>query len=193
MARKLTDQVLGILGLQRSLNMRSPLTMSDLATASCTSIHNQVYEELRSTSEHYAGCPKFIASFWTNSTYLDTDVLVLLLNSGGTEVAMSPIAKGTDWLNIKHLEAPLALYPDPDGYVDSSEVVRCCNTYLSTLSDYAFSEVQLPLIKLRLKNEAPIALLLAIPVDNKQQERIYYLIADGKGNWQRVSPSELEA
>jgi hypothetical protein len=168
--------------------------MSDLATASCISIYNKVYEELRSTSERYTGCPKFIESFWTNSTCLDTNVLVLLLNSGGTEVAMSPLSKGTDWLNIKHLQAPLALYPDPDGYVDSSEVIRCCNTYLSTLSDYASSEVQLPVIKLHLRNEdAPIALLLAIPVDNKQQERIYYLIADGKGNWQRVSPRKLEA
>ncbi|NJM99479.1 MAG: hypothetical protein HC800_22155 [Phormidesmis sp. RL_2_1] len=120
--------------------------------------------------------------------------MVLLLNSGGTEVAMSPISQGTDWLNIKHLQAPLALYPDPDGYVDSSEVLRCCNTYLSTLSNYASSAVHLPLIELHLKNEdAPVLLLLAIPVDNKQQERIYYLIADGKGNWQRLSLSELEA
>jgi hypothetical protein len=169
--------------------------MVDLTIASRILLHEKVYGELYATSECYTGCPKFVEdAFWTNTSHLETEILVILLNSGGTEVAKSPISEGTDWLNIKNLQAPLALYPDADGYVDSSEVIRCCNIYLSTLSDYASSEVDLPVIRLYLKNEdAPITLLLAIPVDNKQQERIHYLIADGKGNWQRVSPDTLKA
>lgn len=167
--------------------------MIDLAVAPPVSIHEQIFDELCATSQSYTGCPKFVKPHWINRRYFGKEVVVLPLHSGGTEVAASPIVKGTDWLNIKHPNAPLALYPDSDGYVDSSEVVRSCNTYLSTLTGYLSSDIQLPLIQLQLKDvETSFNLLLTIPVDNKKQVRIYYLIADGHGNWKRVSPEELE-
>ena len=167
--------------------------MLDTVKVLPTFSYEDLFAELGSMSQSHKGCPKLVTFPWVNSTYLRKEILVLPLNSGGTEVAASPIAVGTDWLNIKHHQAPLALYPDSDGYVDSSEVLRSFNTYLSTITDYAASEVQLPLIQLRLKHsETPAPLLLAIPVDNRKQERIYYLVADGQGNWKRVLPQDLE-
>ena len=155
--------------------------------------HRALFEDLQSISRLYTGAPKLVDRCWLNQAYLDATVLVLPLNSGGTEVATSPIMSGTDWLKIKHPSAPLALYPDADGYVDSSAVISSFNTYLSTVKRYIKSEIQLPLIQLWLTEESapPLQLLLTIPVDNKQQARIYYLIADGQGNWKRIPPETL--
>lgn len=167
--------------------------MQDTLSRLSTSVCDQIFDDLYSTSQSYQGCPKFMQTYWINRRYFSSEVLILPLHSGGTEVAASPISMGTDWLKIKHPKAPLALYPDSDSYVDSTEVLRSCNTYLSTVTSYVTSKVELPIIQLTLKDAAAVQLLPAIPVDNKQGERIYYLIADGQGNWKRVSPDRLEA
>ena len=107
---------------------------------------------------------------------------------------MSPslVFSGVDWLKVNNLQAPLATFVDVDGYVDSRELLRCFNVYMSTLNGYQQSQVDSPLIQLTLTQER-CSVLPAIPVDNKQGKRIYYLIADGNHNWNRVLPRELEA
>lgn len=169
--------------------------MFDLAMASTynTIAIDKAVEELYAASRSYKGCPKLVEPYWIKDSYLDRQAIVLPLFSGGTEVAASPLTSNTDWLNIKHYEAPLALYPDADGYVNSAEVMRAFSTYLTTLTGYLSSIVDSPFLQVHLQDaEKPLNLLLTIPVDNRQQSRIYYLVADGNGNWKRVAPKLLE-
>ena len=105
----------------------------------------------------------------------------------------SPIFAGTDWLRISQPSAPLALFPDADGYVDSNEVLRCLNVYLSSLKHHQSSRIEPPGIELTLESEPrPLWLLPLVPVDNQVGERIYYLAANGGGNWRRLTPETIE-
>lgn len=152
-----------------------------------------LFQEIKAISQAYTGCPPLTEDHWLNDRVLEQSALVLLLRSDETEVSPSPVFAGTDWLRISHPSAPLALFPDADGYVDSNEILRCLNVYLSTLKHYNDTRIEPPGIELRLKHEAqPLWLLPVIPVDNRQGKRIYYLIANGQGNWRRLPPETVE-
>lgn len=159
-----------------------------------TSLVFDLFQELSILSKCYTGCPSLTGEHWFINPASEQPTLVLLLRSDGTEVSPSPISAGTDWLKISHESAPLAIFPDADGYVDSNEVLRCLNVYLSTLKDYKTSHISIPGIQVFLENlSQQLCLLPTIPVDNKEGERIYYLVANGQGNWQRLYPDQIEA
>lgn len=153
---------------------------------------DNVIHDILSTAWAYPGCPVLTGDYWLNTQQFDQSTLVFLLDAQGTEVSPSLVFSGVDWLKVNNLQAPLATFPDVDGYVDSQELLRCFNVYMSTLNEYQHSQVDSPLIQLNLTQES-CSVLPAIPVDNEQGERIYYLIADGNHNWKRVPLKELES
>lgn len=156
-----------------------------------TRIDNVIHDIL-GTALAYPGCPTLIGGYSLNNQRFGQPTLVFLLDARGTEVSQSPVFSGVDWLKVSNRQAPLAIFPDADGYVDSYELLRCFNVYMSTLNGYQQSQVNSPLIQLTFIQESCFVLPV-IPVDNRQGERIYYLIADGNHNWKRVPPKEIEA
>ena len=147
--------------------------------------------DILSTARAYSGCPALTGDYWLNHQRFHTPTWILLLDAQGTEVSPSPVFSSVDWLKLNNLGVPLATFPDADGYVDSQDLLRCFNVYMSTLEGYQQSQVESPLIQLTL-NQGNCYLLPTIPVDNKNGERICYLIADGNHNWKRLRPDELE-
>ncbi len=147
--------------------------------------------DILNTARAYSGCPALTGDYWLNHQRFHAPTWILLLDSQGTEVSPSPVFSGVDWLKLNTLSAPLATFPDADGYVDSQELLRCFNVYMSPLKGYQQSQIESPLIQLTINQES-CYLLPAIPVDNKQGERINYLIADGNHNWKRLQLDELD-
>lgn len=147
--------------------------------------------DILSTAQAYSGCPVLTGDYWLNSQRFYTPTWILLLDAQGAEVSPSPVFNGVHWLKLNTLNAPLARFPDADGYVDSQELLRRFNVYMSTLKGYRQSHVESPFIQMTLNQEI-FYLLPAIPVDNKNGERVYYLTADGNHNWKRLQPDELD-
>lgn len=169
-----------------------PSLVCNSLTMSVALSTDTVILDILTTARAYAGCPALTGDYWLNPQRFHSPTWILLLDAQGTEVSPSPVFSSVDWLKLNNLQAPLATFPDADGYVDSHELLRCFNVYMSTLKGYQHSQVDSPLIQLTLTQES-CSVLPAIPVDNKQGERIYYLIADGNHNWKRILPKELEA
>lgn len=121
--------------------------------------------------------------------------LVLPLRAAGTEIARSPVYAQAEWLKIQHPSAPLALFPDGHGYVSSTALLQSLVNYCSALTHYeaasASATGQVVCLRLR-EQELPIEIQPVIPVENRDGTHLYYLEADGKGNWQRaVTPPDL--
>lgn len=108
----------------------------------------------------------------------------------GTQVTPSPLDSQTCWLKIDSTAAPLALYPDSHGYVSSTEVLKSLCNAMTSLPDCQRVELdatgQAVLLRSTSSNEC-VKIIPAIPVDNREGERIYHLIPNGKGNWMRHS------
>ncbi|MEL7314833.1 MAG: hypothetical protein AAFN08_07770 [Cyanobacteria bacterium J06559_3] len=151
-----------------------------------------LFKALQLLSQYYLGFPKL----W--ETYLQTskpEQLILLLRADGMEAAPSPVFSGTDWLRIVDLNQSLALFPDEDGYVNSTKVLESLTIYLSGLSGYQAAQLELETTTIHLTLEAEamaeFSLRVAVPVHNQDDALLYYLFPNGLGNWKRVVPEAV--
>ena len=127
----------------------------------------------------------------TKTRPLDDIDLLLLLNGHGTESNVSPSDNYTYWLKIKEQAAPLALFPDDHGYVNSTKVLNKIKSGLSDIRKYKKADIK--------KNMEAVTLSLpsydwvfdivpAVPIGDAKGGIAYYLIPNGKGDWKRTDP-----
>lgn len=120
---------------------------------------------------------------------LDNLDILLLINGAGTEVNQSPLSETTYWLKLTHLDVPLSLFPDKYSYVSSIKILNSFKNYLASVNTQAEINPYRSAVSFSFTNyDWTFSLIPAVPVDNKDGQRIYYLIPDIKGNWKRINP-----
>ena len=119
----------------------------------------------------------------------DIDILVLL-NGTGTRDNQSQSDMYGSWLKITKTDAPLAMFPDEHGYVNSTKVLNKIRNSLSKIPSYWKAELH--------KNQQAVTLDLlsypwvfdivpAVPIGD-QYRITHYLIPNGSGDWIRTDP-----
>lgn len=96
--------------------------------------------------------------------------IFLLLNGAHTQASTSPVNMTTDWLKITSSSAPLSLFPDQHGYVNSTRILNSINNYLHSVKATWQMEIELQSSALILNLDAydwSFKVTPAIPVDNK--------------------------
>ncbi|HEY3054105.1 MAG TPA: hypothetical protein VGK04_12030 [Thermoanaerobaculia bacterium] len=120
----------------------------------------------------------------------DIDLLILLVGTG-TEIARGSDDPYTLWIKILNSTAPLAMFPDQFGYVNSTKVLNAFKSALSDVPAYAKSDVS--------KNGEAVTLSLssypwafdavpAVPVNDGAGGFLYYVIPNGSGDWLATDP-----
>jgi len=120
----------------------------------------------------------------------DIDVLILL-NGRGTEVSQSYSELYTYYLKVMEDSAPLSLFADEYGYVNSTKILNKIKSHLSSISNYKKAEIKktMQAVTLALKSyDWVFDIVPAVPVYCSSGKIAYYLIPDGKGKWIRTDP-----
>ncbi len=131
----------------------------------------------------------FLVQLSQSETSASTEVL-LLLNAAKTQVTLSPLDNQVYWLKINSLRTPLSLYRDAYGYVNSARISQSIANYFSSLQECQEIPITGGTQAITWKSGfcgEQVKIIPAVPVDNKAGVRIYYLVADGKGNWKIVN------
>ncbi|HAJ59064.1 MAG TPA: hypothetical protein DCP31_07220 [Cyanobacteria bacterium UBA8543] len=158
-----------------------------------------LFAQLKTLAQNNSDFPRLGGSYLSFGSFArktkiqpldDIDVLVLL-NGRGTEVVASPNSSFTDWLKIKDLSAPLAIFPDGYGYVNSTKILNRIKSYLSSVTNYKNAEIKktMQAVTLSLKSyDWVFDIVPAVPVDGGAGKTAHYIIPDGIGNWIRTDP-----
>lgn len=168
-------------------------------TKTARASRDYLFEQLKILAKNNLGFPKLYGGYLSFGSFArktkiqpldDIDILVLL-NGKGTEVKQSPNSVFTYCLKINSSFAPLSLFNNDYGYVNSTKVMNRIKSYLSSVSNYKQAEIKktMQAVTLNLKSYAwTFDIVPAVPVVNTFDEIDYYLIPDGWGNWIRTDP-----
>lgn len=158
-----------------------------------------LFEQIKKLPAKYPWFPRLIGSYLPYGSFArsvkirpldDIDVLVLLVGTG-TTISNGSSDPYTIWLRIENSTAPLAMYPDDHGYVNSTKVLNAMKAALSDVPAYAKADIT--------RNGEAVTLSLssypwafdvvpAVPVNNGQGGFSYYLIPNGSGDWKATDP-----
>lgn len=120
----------------------------------------------------------------------DIDLLIPLVGSG-TRSDQSPSNPYIYWLKITDNTAPLAIFPDEHGYVNSTKILNKFKNSLSKVKYYQKAEIKktMQAVTLNLISyDWVFDIVPAVPVDDGRGGIAYYLIPDGHGEWIRTDP-----
>ena len=121
----------------------------------------------------------------------DIDIMILLSGSNTTAI-QSPNDPYCYWLRIDDAAAPLTVFHDEYGYVNSTKILNKIKTSLPTISQYSKAEIKktMQAVTLNLKSYPWIFdIVPAVPISSSYGTASdYYLIPDGKGEWIRTDP-----
>jgi hypothetical protein len=119
----------------------------------------------------------------------DIDILVLL-NGKGTRDNQAGSDTYGSWLKITEPDAPLAIFRDQYGYVNSIKILNVIRDSLSKVPNYRRADLH--------RNQQAVTLDLlsypwvfdivpAVPISDGIKT-IHYLIPNGRGDWSRTDP-----
>lgn len=159
-------------------------------------LYNQlnIIEQNDSSFPRLTGSPIPFGSF-ARSTKIkplnDIDVLILL-NGYQTQASQSKSDPYTYWLYIKDQSAPLAKFPDAQGYVNSTKILNKFRDSLYKVPNYRKAEIHRmqQAVTLNLSSYPWVFdIVPAVPIsDFGNNGTSYFLIPDGNGDWIRTDP-----
>jgi len=121
----------------------------------------------------------------------DIDLLILL-NGMGTSAVLSPNGGYNYWLKIRADSAPLAIFPDESGYVNSTKILNKLKSALASVPNYRKADIKksMQAVTLDLASYSwAFDIVPAVPIATSgQSETLYYLIPNGRGDWIRTDP-----
>ena len=122
----------------------------------------------------------------------DIDVLVVLNGRGTTSKQQSSTDRYEYWLYISDNTAPLAKFPDGNGYIDSTKILNKIKSSLGTIANYEQAEInrRKQAVRFKLKSYSWVFdIVPAVGISNVNGPGTnYYLIPDGSGDWIRTDP-----
>lgn len=121
----------------------------------------------------------------------DVDLLIPLVGTGTrSDRSLSDVY--IYWLKITDNTAPLALFPDGNGYVNSTKVLNKIRDSLSKVPYYRKAEIKktMQAVTLSLNSyDWVFDIVPAVPIKELWSDKTaYYLIPDGHGDWIRTDP-----
>ena len=168
-------------------------------TKTARSSRDYLFEQLKKLSKDDVQFPRLAGGYLSFGSFarstkirpLDDIDLLLLLNGQGTSLVQSPQDPYNFWLRISDQAAPLCIFPDEHGYVNSTKVLNKIKSALASVASYGKAEIH--------KNMQAVTLDLvsydwvfdivpAVPVENNSGGTAYYLIPNGHGDWIRTDP-----
>jgi hypothetical protein len=158
-----------------------------------------LFEQIKKLPAKYPWFPRMIGTYVPYGSFArsvkirrldDIDALVLLVGTG-TEISRGSNDQYTIWLRILNSSAPLAMYPDDHGFVNSTKVLNAMKAALADVPAYGKADIK--------RNGEAVSLSLssypwtfdvvpAVPVESAQGGYAYYLIPDGSGDWKATDP-----
>jgi len=120
----------------------------------------------------------------------DIDLLIPL-SGVGTRADSSTVTSYEYWLKITDSTAPLAIFPDGQGYVNSTKVLNKIKSSLSKVTYYQKAEIRktMQAVTLNLSSYPWVFdIVPAVGVTDGNNGTAHYLIPDGTGDWIRTDP-----
>jgi len=168
-------------------------------TSTARTSRDYLFEQLKRLARSDSEFPMSSGSYLTFGSFarrtkirpLDDIDMMIILNGRDTTVTNSPSGPYTYWLRINSPNAPLALFPDGYGYVNSTKLLNKIKKMLAQVPSYGKAEIK--------KNMQAVVLNLtsypwvfdivpAVPVDDGAGGTAHYLIPNGSGDWIRTDP-----
>lgn len=158
-----------------------------------------LFEQIKKLPAKYSWFPRLIGTHLPYGSFArsvkirpldDIDALVLLVGSG-TEISKGSSDPYTIWLRIVQSTAPLAMYPDDHGFVNSTKVLNAMKAALSDVPAYAKADVKRDGEAVTVSlSSYPWAfdVVPAVPVNDGKGGYLHYLIPNGSGDWKATDP-----
>lgn len=158
-----------------------------------------LFEQLKKLPPKYPWFPRLTGTYVPYGSFArsikirpldDIDVLVLLTGTG-TEVTTGSTNPHTIWLRVVATSAPLSMFPDGHGYVNSTKVLDAFKAALSDVPVYAKAEIKRDgqAVTLSLASYPwSFDVVPAVPVTNGQGGYSHFLIPNGSGDWTATDP-----
>jgi len=170
-------------------------------TKGARSSRDYLVDQLKAIAKNDSAFPRLIGNYlpfgsFARSTKIqpldDIDILLPLVGTGTFSVRSSNNIY-TYWLKIASPDAPLAIFPDDHGYVNSTKILNKIKNGLSGISKYKKAEIKknMEAVTLSLSSyEWVFDIVPAVPISNGQggTAYAYYLIPNGLGDWKRTDP-----
>jgi hypothetical protein len=168
-------------------------------TGTARTSRDYLFEQLKQLARNDPEFPMSSSSYLNFGSFarrtkirpLDDIDMMIMFNGRDTIAKNSPDTPYTYWLWIAAPDAPLALFPDDFGYVNSTKLLNKIKRSLAQVPNYGKAEIK--------KNMQAVVLNLtsypwvfdvvpAVPVDDGSGGTAYYLIPNGLGDWIRTDP-----
>jgi hypothetical protein len=158
-----------------------------------------LFEQLKQLAQGDSGFPMLSSTYLTFGSFarrtkirpLDDVDIMITFNGHDTVMKCSPSDPYAYWLKIKDQSAPLALFPDEFGYVNSTKLLNKIKSVLTQVSNYGKAEIRknMQAAVLNLTSYTwSFDIVPAVPVDDGTGDIAYYLIPNGRGDWIRTDP-----
>lgn len=163
------------------------------------SSRDYLFEQLKILDTNQAMFPDMIWSSYlpfgsfarkTKIRPLDDIDIMILLNGAGTELQQSGSGY-TYLLKIKNNSAPLGLFHDGQGFVNSTRILNQIKSSLASVKNYRKAETKRTqqAVVLNLSSyEWVFDIVPAIAVNDWSGKVAYYVIPNGTGGWIRTDP-----
>jgi len=122
---------------------------------------------------------------------LDDIDFLLLLNGQNTQITSVWSTPYTVRLRITATAAPLSIFADEEGYINSTRILNRIRDRLKNLSSYSRSELKknMQAVVLNLVSyEWSFDIVPALGVSDGANGTVFYIIPDGYGNWIKTDP-----
>jgi hypothetical protein len=121
----------------------------------------------------------------------DIDLMMLLKGTDTEEVGAGLLAAYTYRVRIKSASAPLALFADDQGYVNSNRILNKIKSSVASVPNYSRADIakNMQAVTLNLTSYTWLFdIVPALSVGSGPGQITHYLIPNGQGNWIRTDP-----
>lgn len=183
---------------------KNNIDLTPTESENATNSKGYLFQQLKLLDENNAYFPLLFGKYLSFGSFarktkirpLDDIDFLLLLNGKGTMSTASTVNSYEYWLKIKADSAPLSLFPDEYGYVNSTKVLNSIKSGLSAVPNYNKADIKRTgeAITLNLSSYPWVFdIVPAVPIADSTGRTSYYLIPDGSGDWKATDPRKDQA
>ncbi len=158
-----------------------------------------LFDQIKNLASNDSGFPRLHGSFLPFGSFarstkirpLDDIDLLVLLNGSGTQDTRPSSDPYTSWLKITDDKAPLAVFRNDYGYVNSTKILNKIKGSLANVANYQKADIHknMQAVTLKLRSyDWVFDIVPAVPIADHYGNTIHYVIPNGKGDWIRTDP-----